>query len=561
MHVRVTGDRTHPLPRYLRYNAAGWGVILLIGISLLIHMWGIRQDLPYSPDVDEPIFVVAAARMAWSGDLNPHWFGNPGSTIIYPLAALIHVWDAAMNGGPWIGHDPLLEARFEHNPSPFFLLGRLLAIGYAVASVPLVFLIGRRAFSPTAGMVGAWLSLMAPVAIGYNQTVRTDSAATFFTLLSLWLCLLLTERISRGLLVGAGAAIGLAIASRYFMVMLIPAFALSCWVAVGPRPRRLWGAARACAIGLVAAGAAFVITTPYALLDYRLALNSIRNEARSTALSADGLSPLGNLWWYLSAALPDMSSLPLTVLALAAVGGALYRRDARQLILLSFMGPLLAAMSLSALHRDRWLIQLLPLLSLFAAAAIGALSSRLGHLGQAGARREGIRQISLVLAVALVSAQPLARIVQQNLAHTSPSTRVLARDWLLHNLPAGSALAQETYSAALSPEDFRSFVFQPHERLSPSLGPHKLRLLERYSLAHGHTLDDYRREGYRYLVINSWIAGNYLEEAARYPQETAFYQSLFATGRLIKQFTPSATRDGATISIYELDAPGGQSVP
>ena len=47
---------------------------------------GLTKALPYEPETDEPVFVQPAARIAATGDLNPHWFGHPGATVIYPLA-------------------------------------------------------------------------------------------------------------------------------------------------------------------------------------------------------------------------------------------------------------------------------------------------------------------------------------------------------------------------------------------------------------------------------------------------------------------------------------------
>lgn len=32
--------------------------------------------------------IVLVWWMVVGGDLNPHWFGHPGSTVIYPLALL-----------------------------------------------------------------------------------------------------------------------------------------------------------------------------------------------------------------------------------------------------------------------------------------------------------------------------------------------------------------------------------------------------------------------------------------------------------------------------------------
>ena len=75
-------------PRSLNYR---WILICVIIIAFGFYVWTIQRDLPFTPEIDEPIFVLPAIRMASSGNLNPGWFGNPGSTVIYPLALRYHL--------------------------------------------------------------------------------------------------------------------------------------------------------------------------------------------------------------------------------------------------------------------------------------------------------------------------------------------------------------------------------------------------------------------------------------------------------------------------------------
>jgi hypothetical protein len=112
-------------------------------------VWGIRRNLPYEPEADEDIFVERTVNMLASGNLNPGWFGNPGSTIFYPLAGIIHAWHVIANGATLFQADPDLAALFDRNIYPFYLLGRLLTVLYGVLSLPLVYLLGRN--KPKAG--------------------------------------------------------------------------------------------------------------------------------------------------------------------------------------------------------------------------------------------------------------------------------------------------------------------------------------------------------------------------------------------------------------------------
>jgi len=116
--------------------------------------------------------------------------------------------------------DPNLKTVFEANPSEFYLLGRLLAIVYAMMSVPLVYKLGEKVSGKRVGLIAAWLSVLSPLALTHARMVRTDSAAMFFGLLGLWLCIKLYEKSGISKQFAAGLVVGLAIATRYFMVVL-----------------------------------------------------------------------------------------------------------------------------------------------------------------------------------------------------------------------------------------------------------------------------------------------------------------------------------------------------
>lgn len=61
-------------------------------MTFAFHVGGIRKNLPYTAEANEGTFVSLAMHIAASGNLNPGWFGHPGSTVIYPLAGMYHTW-------------------------------------------------------------------------------------------------------------------------------------------------------------------------------------------------------------------------------------------------------------------------------------------------------------------------------------------------------------------------------------------------------------------------------------------------------------------------------------
>src|SRR5688500_15020794 len=115
---------------------ARWLLFATLALAAVLHLWGLGRDLPHTPEVDEPTFVSAAIQIVATGSLNPHWFGHPGATLIYPLAAFYHTEQALAHGGPLFRPMPALQTRFDAEDPSLYFFGRLLTVAYALATVP-----------------------------------------------------------------------------------------------------------------------------------------------------------------------------------------------------------------------------------------------------------------------------------------------------------------------------------------------------------------------------------------------------------------------------------------
>jgi len=495
--------------------------------SLAIHLWGMPRELPYVVEPDE-IAVVQPAVAVASGDWDPRTFLYPASTTIYPLALAYRLWNGAARRGPWLRADPAIERRFLDAPRGFYLLARGLSVTYAVTALVLVFVLGRAAFDASVGLLAAWFAFLSPLAVESAQIARTDSAGMFFTALALCLCLRLVDRPGVGRSVVAGAAIGLGVASRYFLMTLVPVLLAAQIAALQRQPDDRGSVLRGVGAGLLAVPAAFLVSTPFFLLDLPLVQRDLVSQSKGQHLGADGLSFAGNLVYYAREGMPMLLSLPLAILACWGAALAVARREPKPMLLVLAGATCLVGISLSSLHWARWLIEVLPVLSVLAAVPVVLVAREIpGRF---------LKPIVAALAVAALSAAPLSALGREALQMSQPSTRMLARDWIIGNLPAGAKLAQEWYTAPLAGAGFA--------------------VVESMSLARGKTLEWYRGAGIRYLVTSDSISGRYLIQPDRYPSEAAFYRALRREGRLLAEFTPSPTRAGSRISIYELPAAG-----
>lgn len=499
--------------------------LLLLGLLLLatwLYTWGLQRNLPYSIEADENIFVERAVAMASTGDLNPGWFGNPGSTLFYPLFGIYRLWSQ------WHGIPaPELTSWFTANPWPFYMVARLLSVAYTVLLLPFLYQIGRLAFTPTIGLVGVALFLSYPNVLFHIKSVRTDGVGLFFATVTLWASLRLYQQPTLRRQVLVGMSIGLGIASRYFLVLftLLPLWlSWQAWRTGQYKRERYayWGAVLA---GLIAIGISFAMSTPYFFLDFATAWQNLVTEGRSTHPGADGLSHLQNFFWYFGQIATSEYGIVQSVFAIIGVGISIRQRRRLPLALVGSAILFLAGIALSPLHWLRWALPILPIAALLSAQGLVATAAWL----RPWRPRAPYHPLLIgLLVVAIVG--PGLRTLQLTLQDANPNTRLAARLWLVDHLPAAARVIQEPYTSLLIDD--------------PRMSTTGL------SLGTDHTLADYQQDGYTHLIISSYMYDRFLADPTQYPNEAAFYRTLLDETKPTMTFQPTWFRGGPTLQIY-----------
>jgi hypothetical protein len=211
------------------------------------------------------------------------------------------------------------------------------------------------------------------------------------------------------------------------------------------------------------------------------------------------------------------------------MGGAIVRRQAEPLLLLAFAVLFLLGTSLSSLHWARWLIPLLPLLALFAAAGLIELARWM--MQRAGGSRR-VMYATLLLGVLLLSAPPAWRYVRFAALQGQPTTRIMAREWMIDNLPPGARVAAELYTAPLQE--------------SSLVAEYRPTLVEM-----AKSPEILRQAGFDFAMVSSGAYGRFFAQPARYAREVAFYDQLFR-GQLAREFKPGLDARGPVIRVYDL---------
>jgi len=255
------------------------------------------------------------------------------------------------------------------------------------------------------------------------------------------------------------------------------------------------------------------------------------------------LTPLGNLRWYLGTAIPASLTWPLVALCVAGIVMVLWRRRPAQLLLLAFPAIFLVAISTSTLHWQRWIIEILPILVLFAGAALDAVAESLAELLRHDSRQslfKPVVSVALVAVTAALAIHPAIELVNVNRNDALPSTRGAALRWLTAHVQPGTRIVADP-STLITSENTRLHV---DNRFSPRTD----------------TLSGYRAGGYDYLVIDRLKAAQFINRWRIHQRETAFYRSIDCDTRAMASFHTSAKMRGSTMNVYRLDAPPSPEV-
>jgi len=147
----------------------------------MIRLRGVTWGLPYLYDPDEHFLVDPAVRFVTTGDLNPHWFVYPASTVMYTLGLAFFVYWVV---GHFVGWFPDLQsfgALFWTNPTSFYLIARTLAVVLSVLAIPLTYALCRKLAGTGAALAATIFVAVSPLHADFSRVVRTDPLMTCFS--------------------------------------------------------------------------------------------------------------------------------------------------------------------------------------------------------------------------------------------------------------------------------------------------------------------------------------------------------------------------------------------
>lgn len=491
----------------------------ILAVAALLRFWGLGAGIPHAPGADEPELMERAVRMMKTADFNPHVFDYPGFYIHIQLVIACVRFLAGATIGQW-------QALSQVSAADFYLWGRAVTALLGTATVLLLYQAGMRWGTRYAALAAGLLAVM-PAHAGESHYVAPDVPVTFFVALTLVLSLRAHESARVRAFALAGAAAGLAAATKYSgaLAVLLPVMAV--WMTPHARPSRAAGALAAAGTAVLA----FLIAAPYTILDLPAFLDGYARLAGASLEQRPGAAWLTYLN-YLRVGL-DWPALLMAAagLLLGAVRAMRGPGRARWTLLVVFPVLYFWFIANRSPVAGRYLLPLIPFACLLVAVAVVSGVSLLRRFDIPRTPRTAL--IAALTVAALLP--PLVRTVRFNVDLRRTSTLDLAYEWIVKNLPKGASIAIVGRQLRLPPEAYRA--------------------IDVPRLTGGHRAPDGHAgygQGSDYLVVTSTGYGPAYAEPHTFPEDYAAYRQLFERSRELARFTPDAEHPGPEVRILAL---------
>lgn len=579
---------------------------IIISFALSLRLYGINYEVPHPDD-----YITVQGAMHFGPPqviLNEYGiyalYNWPAFSLVYIQILLFTIY---FSFGWLIGLFPSLESfRFLYytDPHSFYLIGRLMSVSFAIATIWIMYYFGKRLYNHKVGLLASLFLSVSFIHCFHSQFIRPDIPSTFLIILILMSCMKIMELKDTKYYLYAGILTGLATATKFTSAMMIIPILMAHILAEG---KDLFNSTRvfvrkyifqailivlgafilvgcllaptlvfphlqgvkfspnaivnkhfliflnkmahiglllgsfitlagifsayssavknfiinlisskkllSCAVAVILS---FIIFDPLFFIDFknqfRIIITDINfSGMNNPVIGADSLGFWGNFVWYIKGGLKWGLGLHFEIMAGFGLLLAVYRRQKKDILIFSFLGIYFLIIMSGYLKWDRYVIPLMPFVALYCAKFIDVLLEKILPIKVTEKRRNAI-----FICVAIVMILfPIINILRYDYLITQKDTRTIAKEWIQKNISPGSKIGQDVYTGNISKANFK--------------------ILKKYSLSE-KDLSQYINEGFDYLIVSDTQYKRYFAEPLKYSENVKFYQELFESGMLIKEF-------------------------
>ncbi len=401
-----------------------------------------QQVLAWHPDEIE---WLAGSLLTDLDSLNTHYhyYGSAHIYLLFLLNLFLFGLAKLTGAAAGMGYAEFIYASGIERQ----IAARLVSVLFSLASVVLIYRVGQIIFDRKTAIFAVLLLALNPISIIHAHYATVDSAFMFWilaTYLALWL--LYKSGPDRRRIVTTGLLLGIAIGTKYNAGILL---AMLITAVISSKNLRF----RSILPILVLAGAVFLITNPYDILDFQAFRRQLLyNIKLDGAFQADAGFYLG----YLDYLSPKILGRYIggTILLMSLAGLLLFGAGQPRDTLVLLAHPLLYFLVVGSFDErtPRHMMPVLPFILLFGAYALSRfhdfLSLKLPAIPAA---------VPVVLLLGTCLAGPVRMDIFSTGLMVREDTRIKAGRWVAANIPGGSKVVVDRngeYSPLLSPDEY-----------------------------------------------------------------------------------------------------------
>jgi YYY domain-containing protein len=260
----ITAATAEKRPRTIRIFLV-LGIILLVGSAF--RFYNVNWDKgTYHIHPDERHMAMVITRIEWPGSLL-EYFDTSHSPLNARNVDMVYFYGTfplflTKAVGTLLGRTGYDEIH---------LVGRVLSALFDLASILLLFFLGRRLFDWRVGLIASFLLALTVLNIQGSHYFAVDTFLTFFVGLTIWFTLDLAEGKGWPAYLGLGLSMGLTLACKVSVFLLVVVVAVGGWLCLrrrlsaGEASRKvILSTAGGLALAAVVAIAVFRVAQPYA---------------------------------------------------------------------------------------------------------------------------------------------------------------------------------------------------------------------------------------------------------------------------------------------------------
>lgn len=409
----------------------------------------IGAGAPYRVTNDEPFVVGMALQIMKTGDFNPHFFDYGGLSIYLHTVVGVFTFLLGAVAGQWSRVDAVWLGDLLPN-------ARLVTAALGTLTVYLVYRIGLR-LGPQVALMAGFVMAVLPQHVRESHFALTDTPLTLLITATLLMSLRAVECGRVPAVVAAAWMAGLAASVKYngAVALIMPLTA----ALVLPASSRL----RGLGLALLGAGGAFLLTSPYTVLNLPAFLNGFGKLSQSYT---QGRHPFEAAWIYLKYMRNWFSWIEMqptnvgyVAIVLGVVGVALVALRRGMPLTLSGAAIVLVFPCLwffmlgkqGGLQYGRYLLPMMPMFCLCLGTALAARWNGSTRFASAGIWAFRIAVIALLVL-------PAGSAIGWVRDHAHPRTEELACAWIVREVPPGQLVFVEAAAVALPPTIKAYFV-------------------------------------------------------------------------------------------------------